>query len=221
MRSAGSRAGRSTKAFWRRSSRRGFTRRAPATTSFPASWSVRIRRSTRSSGRSAATCSSRRRPEEDVARDLGGAAEHSGRPHDSERLLRRADRPPRFLRGRGSTPTTTRRWSPKTSGLPRTSSASAPATSAQRRGVRHTIRPRAPRKMGRPRRACRGVQRGARLPRRAGAEGEAAPGRTHCARVKKQGLHPFGMQTSACRKRSPFGGLFLVLREKMRYNGVG
>ena len=27
--------------------------------------------------------------------------------------------------------------------------------------------------------------------------------------------------SSACRKRSPFGGLFLVLREKMRYNGVG
>ena len=26
---------------------------------------------------------------------------------------------------------------------------------------------------------------------------------------------------SACRKRSPFGGLFLVLREKMRYNSVG
>ena len=28
-------------------------------------------------------------------------------------------------------------------------------------------------------------------------------------------------KASACRKRPPFGGLFLVLREKMRYNGVG
>ena len=37
----------------------------------------------------------------------------------------------------------------------------------------------------------------------------------------KQYLYKNRNIKAACRKRSPFGGLFLVLREKMRYNGVG